>query len=174
MAGGGLKGMLTTLASSKLAWVALAAALVYGAVKLVDVASGAKAAREALEGMNKTAKEWKETAAETFYGSSSGLSFFGMSNDDFVRTTASMREWFSGLQSVWSDGQKETDEIVTSWTESFKNMTASTRESLQSMKDTADAAGYTSVSDQLSADIKTLDAMDKEITSRLKSGRTGN
>ena len=36
------------------------------------------------------------------------------------------------------------------------------------MKDTADAAGYTSVSDQLQADIKTLDAMDKEITALLK------
>ena len=36
------------------------------------------------------------------------------------------------------------------------------------MKDTADAAGYTSVSDQLQADIKTLDAMDKEITTLLK------
>jgi len=172
MAGGGLKGMLTTLASSKLAWVALAAALVYGAVKLVDVASGAKAAREALEGMNKTAKEWKETAAETFYSKSQGLSYFGMTKEDFVRTTASMKEWFSGLKNVWSDGQKETDDIVSAWTESFKSMTASTRESLQSLKDTADAAGYTSVSDQLKADIKTLDAMDKEIAALLKKRKS--
>ena len=70
MAGGGIGGLVKVLASSKVAMVALAAALVYGAVKLVDVASGAKAAREALEGMAKTAKSWKETAAETFYGSS--------------------------------------------------------------------------------------------------------
>ena len=126
-----MKGLLTTLASSKLAWIALAAALVYGAVKLADVASGAKAAREALEGMAKTAKSWKETAAETFYGRSQGLSFFGMSKDDFKRTTASSREWLNGLLAVWSDGKKETNEIVTEWTDSFKSLTASTRETDQ-------------------------------------------
>ena len=168
MAGGGLGGLLKTLVSSKLAMVALAAAVVYGAIKLVDYASGAKAAREALEGMAKTAKSWKETEADTFYSRSKGLSFFGMTKDDFVRTTASAKEWLSGLTNVWSDGQKETNEIVESWTESFKSLTATTRDSLQEMKDTADAAGYTSVSDQLQADIKTLDAMDKEITALLK------
>ena len=82
MAGGGIGGFVKVLASSKVAMVALAAALVYGVVKLVDYASGAKAAREALEGMAKTAKEWKETVAETFYGNSQGLSFFGMSKED--------------------------------------------------------------------------------------------
>ena len=53
MAGGGIGGLVKVLASSKVAMVALAAALVYGAVKLVDVASGAKVAREALEGIPK-------------------------------------------------------------------------------------------------------------------------
>ena len=80
LAGGGLGGFIKTLVSSKVAMAALAAALVYGAVKLVDYASGAKAAREALEGMAKTARTWKETAADTLYGSSQGLAFFGMSN----------------------------------------------------------------------------------------------
>ena len=76
--------------------------------------------------------------------------------------------WVNGILGIWSDGKKETNEIISEWTESFKSLTASTRESLQGMKDTADAAGYTSVSDQLEQDIKTLDAMDKEITSLLK------
>ena len=168
MAGGGIGGFVKVLASSKVAMVALAAALVYGAVKLVDVASGAKAAREALEGMAKTAKSWKETAAETFYGSSQGLSFFGMSKDDFKRATGNSREWLNGLLDVWSDGKKETNEIVSEWTESFKSLTASTREELTSLKETADNAGYTSVSTQLQADIDTLDSMDKEIARLLK------
>ena len=168
MAGGGIGGFVKVLASSKVAMVALAAALVYGAVKLVDVASGAKAAREALEGMAKTAKSWKETAAETFYGSSQGLSFFGMSKDDFKRATGNSREWLNGLLDVWSDGKKETNEIVSEWTESFKSLTASTREELTSLKETADNAGYTSVSAQLQADIDTLDSMDKEIARLLK------
>ena len=168
MAGGGIGGLVKVLASSKVAMVALAAALVYGAVKLVDVASGAKAAREALEGMAKTAKSWKETAAETFYGSSQGLSFFGMSKDDFKRATGNSREWLNGLLDVWSDGKKETNEIVSEWTDSFKSLTASTREELTSLKETADNAGYTSVSAQLQADIDTLDSMDKEIARLLK------
>ena len=168
MAGGGIGGLVKVLASSKVAMVALAAALVYGAVKLVDVASGAKAAREALEGMAKTAKSWKETAAETFYGSSQGLSFFGMSKDDFKRATGNSREWLNGLLDVWSDGKKETNEIVSEWTESFKTLTASTREELTSLKETADQAGYSSVSAQLQADIDTLDSMDKEIARLLK------
>lgn len=168
MAGGGIGGLVKVLASSKVAMVALAAALVYGAVKLVDVASGAKAAREALEGMAKTAKSWKETAAETFYGSSQGLSFFGMSKDDFKRATGNSREWLNGLLDVWSDGKKETNEIVSEWTESFKGLTASTREELTSLKETADQAGYSSVSAQLQSDIDTLDSMDKEIARLLK------
>lgn len=168
MAGGGLGGLVKTLASSKLAMVALSAALVYGAVKLVDVASGAKAAREALEGMAKTAKSWKETAAETFYGSSQGLSFFGMSKDDFKRATGNSREWLNGLLDVWSDGKKETNEIVSEWTDSFKSLTASTLTELDNLKQQADKAGYTSVSEQLQGDMDTLDAMDKEIAKLLK------
>ena len=168
MAGGGLGGLVKTLASSKLAMVALAAALVYGAVKLVDYASGAKAAREALEGMAKTAKEWKETVAETFYGNSQGLSFFGMSKEDFTREVASSRDWMNGLLAVWSDGKKETNEIVSEWTDSFKSLTASTRTELENLKQQADKAGYTSVSEQLQGDMDTLDAMDKEIAKLLK------
>ena len=168
MAGGGIGGFVKVLASSKVAMVALAAALVYGAVKLVDVASGAKAAREALEGMAKTAKSWKETAAETFYGSSQGMSFFGMSKDDFKRATGNSREWLNSLLDVWSDGKKETNEIVSEWTDSFKSLTASTREELTTLKETADQAGYSSVSAQLQADIDTLDSMDKEIARLLK------
>ena len=63
--------------------------------------------------MQETADKWKETAAETFYGSREGLSFFGMTEGDFARETQTGQDWLSGLLAVWSDGQKETDEIVT-------------------------------------------------------------
>ena len=45
---------------------------------------------------------------------------FGMSESDFARQTASAEDWLSGLLKVWTDGEKESDEIVSSWTESFK------------------------------------------------------
>lgn len=173
MAGGGIGGFVKVLGSSKLAMVALAAALVYGAIKLADYASGAKEAREALEGMAKVAEDWKNNAAETFYGSSEGLSFFGMSESDFTRELQSAEEWMNGLIAVWTDGEKESDEIVEEWTNSFKELTASTRTELEKMKADAQAAGYTSVVDQISTDIETLDAMDKEIERLLRKRQNG-
>jgi hypothetical protein len=146
---------------------ALSAAIIYGAYKLYDYASGAKAIREALEGMNETAKKWKGTAADTFYGKG-GLSALGMAEEDFVRTAQSAEDWLNGVLAVWSDGQKDTDEIVTAWTESFKSLTESTRTQLEKMNDTAQEAGYTSVSSQIEGDIKKLNAMDAEIEKLLK------
>ena len=172
-AGGGWSGLLTVLGKSPAVWLAVAAAVVAGTVALADYLSGAKQAREALEGMNETAKKWKETAAETFYGKSEGLSFFGMSESDFVRQTQSAQEWLDGLIKVWTDGEKESDEIVSSWTESFKSLTASTREELALLKDAADESGYAGVSDQLADDMATLDALDAELAALLKRRQNG-
>ncbi|MEA4896897.1 MAG: phage tail tape measure protein [Christensenellaceae bacterium] len=174
LAGGGFTGFTKTLFSSKLAVAALAAALIYGAIKLYDYASGAKAVREALEGMSKTADEWKSNAADTFYGSGTGLSFFGMSEDDFVHTARDAEGWLSGLLSVWSDGKNETAEIASEWIDGFKALTGSTREQLQALNQTAKEAGYTSVSSQLEADIAKLDQMDAEIARLLKKRKNKN
>ncbi|MEG0512827.1 MAG: phage tail tape measure protein [Clostridia bacterium] len=173
LAGGGVGGFTKTLFSSKLAVTALSAALIYGVYKLVDYASGAKQAREALDGMNETAKKWKSTAADTFYGKD-GLSFFGMSGEDFVRDAQTSKEWLDELLTVWSDGKVETDEIVGEWTESFKALTGSTRDALADLKSTADEAGYTSVSRQLTNDITALDQLNAEIERLLKKRQSKN
>ena len=173
MAGGGIGGFVKVLASSKVAMAALAAALVYGAVKLVDYASGAKAAREALEGMAKTAKNWKETAAGTFYNSSSGLSFFGMSSEDFVKNSKSSieasKDWLDGVVAVWADGKYETNAIIKQWTDSWKVLTEETRTGLEQLRSTAVSQGYTGLSQQMADDLKLLDNMDKEIARLLKN-----
>lgn len=173
MAGGGIGGFVKVLASSKVAMAALAAALVYGAVKLVDYASGAKAAREALEGMAKTAKNWKETAADTFYNSSSGLSFFGMSSEDFVKNSKSSieasKDWLDGVLAVWADGKYETNTIIKQWTDSWKALTEETRTGLEQLRSTAVSQGYTGLSQQMADDLKLLDNMDKEIARLLKN-----
>ena len=172
-AGGGWKGLLSTLSRSPTVWLAIAAATVTATVAFADYISGAKQAREALEAMQQTAEDWKNTAAETFYGSSEGLSFFGMSDSDFSRQTQSAQDWLDGLLKVWTDGEKETDEIVSSWTDSFKALTASTREELSNLKATADESGYTGVSEQLAKDIETLDSLDAEIEALLKKRQNG-
>ena len=167
-AGGGWKGFMSVLGKSPATWLAVAAAVVTATIAIADYVSGAKQAREALKGMQETADAWKDTAAETFYGSSEGLSAFGLTAEDFTRNQQAAEDWLSGLLAVWTDGQKETDEIVSEWTESFKSLTAATREELKEMQATAQQGGYTSVADQLAADIAQLDAMDKEIESLLK------
>ena len=172
-AGGGWKGFLSVLSKSPAVWIAVAAAVIAATVALADYVSGAKQAREALQGMEDTARQWKDTAAETFYSQSEGLSFFGLDSGSFTRETKSAREWLQGVLAVWSDGKKETNEIVREWTDSFKELTASTRSELEEMRETAQTAGYTSVADQLSGDIDKLDAMDAEISRLLKKRQNG-
>lgn len=168
-----MSGFLSVLSKSPAVWLAIAAATVTATVAFADYISGAKQAREALAAMNETAQQWKDTAAETFYGTSEGLSFFGMSEGDFSRQTQSAQDWLDGLLKVWTDGEKETDEIVSSWTDSFKALTASTREELSNLKATADESGYTGVSEQLARDIETLDSLDAEIEALLKKRQNG-
>lgn len=171
-AGGGFGGFISVLAKSPAVWLAVAAAVVAGTVALVDYASGAKQAHEALEGMNETAQKWKDIAAETFYNQSEGLSFFGMSAEDFRTAGSDIAEsgaaWLSGLIAVWTDGKRETNDIVTEWTESFKAGTEEIRTALSQMQVTADQNGYTSLSEQMKADLDTLDSVDAEISALLK------
>ena len=172
-AGGGFKGFMSVLGKSPAVWMAIAAATVTATIAIWDYVSGAKQAREALKGMEETAESWKNTAAETFYGQSGGLSFFGMDKSDFVREKQNAQKWLNGLLAVWTDGQKETDEIVSEWTDSFKALTATTREELEQMRTDAQNAGYTDVADQLTADIETLDSLDAEIEALLKKRQNG-
>lgn len=172
-AGGGFKGFMSVLGKSPAVWMAIAAATITATIAIWDYVSGAKQAREALKGMEETAESWKSTAAETFYGQSGGLSFFGMDKSDFVREKQNAQEWLNGLLAVWTDGQKETDDIVSQWTDSFKALTAATRTELEQMRTDAQNAGYTGVADQLTADIETLDSLDAEIEALLKKRQNG-
>ena len=172
-AGGGAKGFFTVLGKSPSVWMAVAVAAIAATTAIVDYASGARQAREALEGMAETAENWRNTAADTFYGRSDGLSFFGMSDADFERETGDMQGWMDGILAVWSDGKKETNAIVKQWQDSFKAITDTTRTELQELKASADENGYTSVSDSLAADIAQLDAIDKEMDKLIKRRQNG-
>ena len=73
--------------------------------------------------MEKTATEWKETAAETFY-SKGGLSLFGMSESDFTRDKQSAAAWMNGVLGVFADGKPKKAALIKEWTDSFKGLTA--------------------------------------------------
>jgi len=166
-AGGGVSGLMKVIGSSKLAMVALTAAVVYGAYKLYDYASGAKAARDALEGMNKTAQNWKNTAANTFYSSGEGLGFFGLSAEDFQKTasktTGAVQDWMDGMVEVWSDGKYETDAIVKEWQDSSDALSKDTRAHMVELRDQAQATGDTAKAQEINAAIAELDALDRRI-----------
>ena len=166
-AGGGMTGFLKVIGSSKLAMVALSAAVVYGAYKLYDYASGAKAARDALEGMNKTAQNWKNTAADTFYSSGKGLGFFGLSTEDFqktaTKTISTVQDWMDGMVEVWSDGKYETDAIVKEWQDSSDALSKDTRAHMVELRDQAQASGDAAKAQEINAAIAELDALDKRI-----------
>lgn len=166
-AGGGVSGLLKVVGSSKLAMAGLTAAVIYGAYKLYDYASGAKAAREALEGMNKTAQNWKNTAADTFYSSGKGLDFFGLSAEDFqksaAKTTSTVQDWMDGMVEVWSDGKYETDAIVKEWQDSSDALSKDTRAHMVELRDQAQASGDTAKAQEINAAIAELDALDKRI-----------
>lgn len=166
-AGGGVSGLLKVVGSSKLAMVGLTAAVIYGAYKLYDYASGAKAAREALEGMNKTAQNWKNTAADTFYSRGKGLDFFGLNAEDFqktaAKTTSTVQDWMDGMVEVWSDGKYETDAIVKEWQDSSDALSKDTRAHMVELRDQAQASGDTAKAQEINAAIAELDALDKRI-----------
>lgn len=171
-AGGGFSGFFSVLGKSPTVWFAVTAAVIAGTVALVDWASGAREAREALEGMEKTAQSWKDTAAETFY-QSEGLSFFGMSKEDFASSLQTAQQWKDGLLAVWNDGEVETDEIVETWVDSFKALTSSTRTALEELREAAKESGHSSVVSQLDEDIARLDEMDREIDTLLRKRQNG-
>ena len=171
-AGGGLTGFVKVLGSSPLAVAALSAALIYGAVQLADYASGARKAREALQGMEKTASDWKSTAAETFYAKG-GLSLFGMSESDFTRDKQSAAAWMNGVLGIFEDGKSKKAAVIKEWTDSFKGLTSGTRDALKELQASAANSGYTSLSEGMQGDIQTLDSLDKEVTRLLKRRQSG-
>jgi len=166
-AGGGMKGLLTVISGSPAAIAVFAAAAAYGIYKLIDWASGAKAAREAQERLNETVKEWGDNVT-TAFEKSEGLSKFGLTAEDFSVDKIGS-DWLSQTIATWTDGKRETDEILNSTVKGFTDGTETIRASLQSLKD---SAGGTALGD-LDGDLATLDAIDAEVESILKKKQNG-
>ena len=166
-AGGGFKGLITVISSSPAAIAVFAAAAAYGIYKLIDWASGAKAAREAQERLNETVKQWGENVT-TAFEKSEGLSKFGLTAEDFSIENIGT-DWLQQTIATWTDGKLETDEILNDTVKGFTEGTEKIRSSLQSLKD---SAGGTALGD-LDGDLAALDAIDAEVESILKKKQNG-
>lgn len=173
-AGGGLSGFATALTSTPIGIAALVAALGIGGAAFIDYASGAKKARDAVNGLRDTADEWQRTQAKTLYDNE-GLKAFGLSSDAFKQGekdfTSSANDWMKSVLAVWSDGKRESQKDVKGWVDTFKELNTGVRDELTSMQESAEKYGYSGVSASLQTDIDTLNSMDKEISKLLNNRR---
>ena len=162
VAGGGMKGLGAVMASSTGLWVALGIAAIGAGVAIYDVASGAKATREALAEMNDTAKDWKNTAQNTFYSTSKGLSAFGLDSSLF-ETAETMETWMDTVLTTWAEGGNKTKGTNAELVTSFQALADGASSELAKMKDSAENMGLSSVSESMDKDMKSLSKIEKEI-----------
>ena len=166
----GAFGAGTTLATAGVA--ALAVAVVAGTVAFLDYASGAKRARDEASRLNRTAQKWKDNAAETFYNNA-GMTTFGLSSSEFQKSRTQAQRWVDDVTRIWSNGEKKTGETVANWTASLKSLTDDTRTELKSMQDAAKESGQKGLARELGKDIRTLDSIDRQVTSLLRKKANG-
>ena len=102
-------------------------------VAFVDWATGAKAAREATDALIKKAQELKETQATTIYdtGNADPLARFGVSKEAFSSLSAGSETWLAELMRVWSDGEKESDEIIAQFADNFAQQSDTVRSKIE-------------------------------------------
>ena len=177
--GGGLAGFMSSLGGllGPAGIAALIAGLGLATYKLYDYASGAQAAREAQEQLNKVAKEWSETEAQTMYdtGNSDPLARFGLTKDSFTGGAEAAQDWMDSLITTWTDGKAETNEILKQYVDGFKSGSDDVRGAIEGQKDLLGEYGALTPEAQanLDRDLKQLDAYDKEVEGLLKKRQNG-
>ena len=170
----GLNELVSAFGTTALGITAVTAAVGYGVYSLIDYASGAKAAREALKELNATAETWKNTQAATIYdtGTADSLSRFGLSKADFSQAGEA---WLMQLQRTWTDGKKETDEIVKQIVDSFVEVSDDVRGQIESRGALLEGLGILddAARAQMEQDMAKLEAYDEEVADLLKKNRNG-
>lgn len=164
-----------TISGATLGYGALAAAAAYGGYKLYDFASGANAARDALAELNEKAQEWVDTNITTSFEKSKGLGGYGIDESTFAPVVSGGKSWMDELVKVWTDGKKETDQIVKDMVSGFTTETDTLRDSLTEIRDTAQSGGFAGEGfvGGLDADIARLGEIDSSIESILKKRQNG-
>ena len=171
--GESMLSLITATAGGKAAFVALGVALVGAGAALAYYTSDAYKAKKAIEELGDAAAKWQATPAQTLFGGQ-GLSFFGLTQDDFRQgeeSLSTMENWRDALVEVWTDGKRETDEIVSQWTQSFSAFTDDTRQKLLELKRSAGDEGL--ISEGIDEDIETLDNLDAAVAELLKKRQNG-
>ncbi len=171
----GLTSMIGALSPTTVGVLALTSAIGYGAYKWYDYASGAAAAREALENLNTVANEWQETNVTTRFEESAGLGAYGLSADDFAPAVTNSKEWLDELVKVWTDGKLETDDIVKQMVSGFTSGTETLKSGIEDLQTRAEMAGVGEVGifGDMDADLARLDEIDAQVEALLKKRQNG-
>lgn len=171
---GGLKAIGAALGPAGIAAVAVAAGV--AAVKFLDWAMGAKAAREAMADMKTTVENWSAEKISTVF--ENGTTFWSLFGVDQASFSASQREaetWLDDLVAVWTDGKSETSEQVQSFIDSWTQGSDDIRSAISGQRTMGRNLGLISDEDiaQMDADIATLDSYDQEIGELLRKRQNG-
>lgn len=171
-AGGGFKGFMSVVGSSPVVWAAVAAGIVAAGVALMNYLTGYTQAKKTISEMNDLAKSIKDNGVSTLYdtGTSDVLARFGLSSSDFQFAVDTSKNWMDSLTTVWSDGKKETTEIVSAFTDSFAEASDSIREGIKARRTALEGVGLLDDEAQrkLDNDTAQLDKWDAEIARLLK------
>lgn len=146
--------------------VALTTAIVAGTAALIDYASGAKAAREAIEQMDSTAQEWENNQADTFYRRG-GLANLGLTMEDFKEKYRDVGKWYNSFIADVNDGEKETSETIKKWRDSYTEMNKEVRAALNARRDEAKKNGATSLVKDIDKDFERVKKLNSLISSLL-------
>lgn len=178
-ASGGLKALIGSIGTllGPVGILAVAAGAGVAAYKFYDWASGAKAAREAMEDMVDIAREWNETQAQTIFdtGNSDPLARFGLSKEAFASAAADAQGWMDELMHVWTDGERETADQVAQFADAFVSASEAIRDKISQRGSLLEGLGTLTpeMQAQMDADLAQLEAWDDEIESLLKKRQGG-
>lgn len=167
----GLKAVVEAIGAGNIACAGIAAGFVAATAAVTYFVSGAHKADAAMKALNENVKKFDEDI-QTSFEKAGGMSTFGLSADDFKVAENSMQgatSWFESALKTWTDGKKETDEIVTDTVKGFTDGTDTIRNAMK----TVQSSGGASVLGDLDGDIKRLDEIDAEVAKIFKSNQNG-
>ena len=171
-AASGLGGLAKTVLSSG---SGIIAGLGLGALALDGFTSGAYAARQAAEELQEVVEGWGPVTI-TFSGAE-GLTAFNLPADAFKRLPDEVETgetWLEGVERVWSDGRKETDEIVQEWADGFTDDTDEVRELIDARSQELGNYSFTAgMQEAMQEDLDTLDEIDAKVVELLKKRQNG-
>lgn len=151
-------------------WAVGAAGAVALASHIYDVASGAAAARKAMEGMKDTAEGWMNTSAETIYrNGANALQRFGLAAADFGPRMAQAGDWYERAMAKFAS-TKVSNASRESLAGEFAAETDKLREAIRARQQ---ALGGSGLGAEMENDLRLLDQYDAEIDSILRKSQRG-